>query len=503
MPSATGQFYSSVSGDQNISAMTTDAVNLRDGSSGDTATGYTIVHTNGATLAAYWDLGSAQNVDQAKVTAAYAGGGTSGSIKIYSSPDGTTWTLQSTVTSGMTGSLAQYSGSFTAVSARYWKAVSQALGSGSVTIDVTDYRLYLSGAEYTIGSTSTKTQTGKTRITAKTTQTQTGKTRITAVTSQTQTGKTRITATVSKTQAGVTRITNVTTQTIPGVTRIQLTDTKTQTGVTRISRLDTQTQTGKTRITATTPQTQAGVTRITAKTTRTISGVAYIASIIDQGIATSAMVPGGTLVPAVVPLSSRAIVSGAIVPGGSLALNINSLGIPSSVATGSSSLFFDSIITTIPGIATRSSIPGGTLKPGVVFLSSIGLSAPDTVPGGSLGGGRAVITGFGIPSSANVPRGTIGVDRDACAGPLLPLPPSVAQISSAQLAAQSGLDQSLFDSFFDGIPTARLKANADAIAKALALEPSAVKARLAFLERQYVGRTATPAGAMYAGLTQR
>lgn len=104
-----------------------------------------------------------------------------------------------------------------------------------------------------------------------TTKTQTGVSRITQVVPQTQTGVSRITATVTRDQTGVANLTSAT-----------VTTTKTQTGVARIFATILQTQAGISRITATTPKTQTGITRITQVVTANQIGVARITAIVTR-----------------------------------------------------------------------------------------------------------------------------------------------------------------------------------------------------------------------------
>ena len=132
-------------------------------------------------------------------------------------------------------------------------------------------------------TTSTKTQTGKARITATTTKTQTGVTRITASTTRTQTGVARILVTTTKTQTGVARIALITLKTQTGKARITASTTRTQTGVANIAAAGvtttTKTQTGKARISGTSTKTQSGVSRITVTTTKAQTGLARITGI--------------------------------------------------------------------------------------------------------------------------------------------------------------------------------------------------------------------------------
>lgn len=125
-------------------------------------------------------------------------------------------------------------------------------------------------------ASTTKTQTGVTRITATTTKPQTGVTRITATTTRTQTGVTRIQVLTIKTQTGVTRVTKVTSKTQIGLARITALTTKTQTGVMRITTTTTRTQLGTTRIQVVNPKTQTGKANIIFLTTKTQTGVASI-----------------------------------------------------------------------------------------------------------------------------------------------------------------------------------------------------------------------------------
>ena len=165
------------------------------------------------------------------------------------------------------------------------------LGDGSFTFggavdvamdEIAFYPTALSGARviahYNASfATTTKTQTGLTRITAVTTQTQTGKTRVTATTTKTQTGVTRVTAATVKTQTGITRITATTQRTQTGVTRITAITTKTQLGKADIAKSGVQrTQTGITRITAITTKVQTGITRISQTIAKTQTGLANI-----------------------------------------------------------------------------------------------------------------------------------------------------------------------------------------------------------------------------------
>jgi hypothetical protein len=120
----------------------------------------------------------------------------------------------------------------------------------------------------TSDTTTSRTQTGVSRISSVVGQAQTGKSRITAVALQTQTGKGRITATASQTQVGSSRITASAAQV--------------QTGKSRVTATGTQDQTGKARLTASTPRTQTGVSRVTAATVRLQTGTARIATTISR-----------------------------------------------------------------------------------------------------------------------------------------------------------------------------------------------------------------------------
>jgi len=153
--------------------------------------------------------------------------------------------------------------------------------AGSVThgytvASSTDGAMTIVSIAPSVDITTTKTQTGVSRITVTTTKTQTGKARITATTQKTQIGISRITATTQKNQTGVANIRNTTTKTQTGKSRITATTPQTQTGKSRITITTLQTQTGKSRLTVVTPKNQSGVSRITSTAPRTQQGVSRI-----------------------------------------------------------------------------------------------------------------------------------------------------------------------------------------------------------------------------------
>jgi hypothetical protein len=124
--------------------------------------------------------------------------------------------------------------------------------------------------------TSTKTQTGVTRILATKTQTQTGISRILVTRTNTQTGVARVKVSIPNTQTGLARVKNTITATQTGVARILVTDTRTQAAVSRIKISVTGTQTGISRIKNTITPLQTGVARIFNTRSNTITGVARL-----------------------------------------------------------------------------------------------------------------------------------------------------------------------------------------------------------------------------------
>lgn len=137
-----------------------------------------------------------------------------------------------------------------------------------------------------VQKSATQTETGKARVTATATQTETGKARVTAATTQTETGKARVTASTTKTETGKAAIQNTTTQTETGKAAIQKTTTQTETGTARVQITTTQTETGKANIANAAPTTQTitGKARVTATTTKTETGKAAIQNTTTQTV---------------------------------------------------------------------------------------------------------------------------------------------------------------------------------------------------------------------------
>lgn len=142
-----------------------------------------------------------------------------------------------------------------------------------------------------IGLQTPKTTTALSRIELVRPKTQNGVARVRNTTLKTQTGKLRLQVTAAgKTQTGVTRVRVSTTQTQTGVARVRVTTLKTQTAITRIEFINTKTQPGVTRVQATTNQIQAGkakvqntalqttsaITRVQNSTIKTVTGVSTI-----------------------------------------------------------------------------------------------------------------------------------------------------------------------------------------------------------------------------------
>lgn len=131
-------------------------------------------------------------------------------------------------------------------------------------------------------TTTTKTQTGVSRITIVTTKTQTGLSRITAATTKNQTGLSRITASTTKTQTGASRIEVSTTKTQTGLSRIDASTSKTQTGLASIQVGTEQTIFGTSNIGNLMDQTQLGVANIRGDTSKTQTGLSRIEILSEQ-----------------------------------------------------------------------------------------------------------------------------------------------------------------------------------------------------------------------------
>lgn len=128
---------------------------LHDGSINDTTTYAAVVTGTGASGGksgtALIDLGSSQNVDQAKFTMS-GDGDVGNSFQLQRSADGTTWTnVQGPFSYG--GTLSSLDRTFTSVAARYWRVINKVTTSDNlVGVDgrIYDFRLFVGGAEYTI-----------------------------------------------------------------------------------------------------------------------------------------------------------------------------------------------------------------------------------------------------------------------------------------------------------------------------------------------------------------
>jgi len=216
---------------------------------------------------------------------------------------------------------------------------------------------------------------------------------------------------------------------------------------------------------------------------------------------------GGALVITTLHLIGSGILSEEAMGGGILSVGlVQDASIPTEETFGSGST-----LLLVNGLYQDASIPsaeafgtGGILQAGTLYLTGSGIQSEESVGGGSLSFLVSLVESTSIPSEERFGTGgVIAIQRDACAGPLLTLPAAVANMSSAELAAQSGLPQYLFDAFLDSIPSANLKRHATAVANALGIDPGKLKARLALEERRYVGRTAAPRASEYSSLKNR
>lgn len=130
--------------------------------------------------------------------------------------------------------------------------------------------------------TTPRTETGITRICISTPRTESGISRITISTPRTESGVTRITATTTRTELGTARIQKSVTQTESGISRISISTVKTESGIARIQKSVTQTESGISRITNTATKTETGVSRITVSTQRTETGISRISSAVPR-----------------------------------------------------------------------------------------------------------------------------------------------------------------------------------------------------------------------------